>query len=228
MGSVVWIWTSNVTAAEEIEERLMDEYTINVSCMSAFLGLSWMVFELFGRIYDSVVTDILLLTLLTMAKLTKDFKFEKTLPIESKVHAEMVWRHYEQLRRGFEEIDLTFGSLFKWVHVSNLLACGYYLMLITGRTRYDVYFLLSTLEIFKISIVYFTAAKTSNTNKAFRKWVQRTYVAHQFINFGAMRLTTSIILDELTTKPLGLGSDNFHVDESFVIKVSSNNLAAIR
>ncbi|CAL8147739.1 unnamed protein product [Orchesella dallaii] len=221
MASVVFLWTSNVTAAEEIEDHLIEQHGENISCMSVLFGVSWIVLELFGRLYDSVVTDILLFTILTMHKLTKDFEFEKTSPIEVKSHAEMVWRHYRQLRQISEEIDSTFGSIFKWIHVSNLFARGYYLSLLTNSAGYDTYFLLLTFNILKILLVYLTAAKASHKNKAFRKWVQRTYAEQPSIIVGATHLTTCIILDELATKPLGLGSDNFHVDESFVMKVSA-------
>ncbi|CAL8144259.1 unnamed protein product [Orchesella dallaii] len=219
MASIVFVWTSNVTAANEIEDYLIAQYGENISCMSVFFGVSWMVLELFGCIYDSVVIDILLLTVLTLFKLTKGFEFEKMSPINVKPHAEMVWRHYKQLRKISEKIDLTFGNVFKWIHVSNLNTCGYYLLALTrSGARYDIYFFLFTIDILKITLVYIIAAKASNTNKVFRKWVQRTYVAQPYITVGATQFKTSIILDELATKPLGLGSDNFHFDESFVIK----------
>ncbi|CAL8116738.1 unnamed protein product [Orchesella dallaii] len=55
-------------------------------------------------------------------------------------------------------------------------------------------------------------------NKDFRRWIQRIYVEQTCIVVGSKHLLTVIIVDELATNPIGLGSGNFHIDESFAMK----------
>jgi len=45
------------------------------------------------------------------------------------------------------------------------------------------------------------------------------YIEQPVIVVGTRQLQTGLVLGELSTSPIGLGKDNFHVDESFVMKV---------
>ncbi|CAL8148054.1 unnamed protein product [Orchesella dallaii] len=219
-GRDLLVWTSNSTEFRQIVDDMYDEYQ-NVTTFSAFFAISNAVLEFYGHIYDSAATDVLLLAVITMFKLINDFKFEKVLPTQPKEHFDVVWMHFRQLQSISGSIDSAFGNLFKLIHLDNLITCGYYLQMLTTDTSFNLYFLLLTSHIFKVGLIYFIATKASSKNKAFRAWTQETYVEQRYIKVGTKRLKTSLVLDELTTKPIGIGSDNFHVDESFVIKVSA-------
>ncbi|CAL8070381.1 unnamed protein product [Orchesella dallaii] len=219
ISEILFVWTTNSTEAYRAQAALYDKYVDNWSYMSLFLGISCTILEFFGYILDSAVDDLFLLIATTVYKLMSDFKFETILQNNFKTHSELAWRHYSMLQNISRDIDLAFGSFLKIAHLRNLIRCGYYLLMLTGDESFDVECIIFTLEMLKIVATYSVAAKASSTNKNFRKWIQRTYREQTCIVVGSKHLNTSLIVDELATNPIGLGSGNFHIDESFTIKV---------
>ncbi|CAL8143667.1 unnamed protein product [Orchesella dallaii] len=218
MSEAMFLWTSNSTEILDIRMELLEKYGLVMSYTSGFLALASAVLEFFGSIYDNAVDDLLLVVATTVYILVNDFQFGKVTPIELGRDSELVWKHYRQLQTVSEVMENAFGKLFKITHFSNLIRCGYYLLILTRDNGYDVYFFLFTLTIIKLIITSFLGVNASGKNNQFRRWIQQTYLEQPCIVVGNRHLQTSLVLDELTTNPIGLGSDNFHVDEGFILK----------
>ncbi|CAL8116735.1 unnamed protein product [Orchesella dallaii] len=223
---VLFVWALNITEVDLAHAVLLEEYVYNDgSYLSFFLGILCSVLEFFGYVLDSAVDDLFLLTSMTMYKLLSDFKFETVSQDNTNIHSELVWRHYRMLQNISKDVDLAFGTFLKISHFRNLIRCGYYIFTLTGDESFDVDFIIFTLSILKIATTYFIAAKASCTNKDFRRWIQRIYVEQTTIVVGSKHLQTVLIVDELATNPVGLGSGNFHIDESFAMKASAESKA---
>ncbi|CAL8080458.1 unnamed protein product [Orchesella dallaii] len=216
MSLSLFVWTTNGTKFDEQASVLYGLYGETFSPTTVFFGCMKTAMDFFGELSDSVINDVMFISATTIYNLAIEFQLQ----MERNEKITDILKQYKQLQKVSTCIEEAFGGLFKLSHANNLLSCGYLVLILVSDIDYPIKTIFVILQIVKVEVACYLTIKASSVNKCFRQYVRDSIIDSETTDVD-MKLTALAVLDESLESPIGLGSENFFIDETFVLKFAT-------
>jgi len=155
----LFIWTSNTTL---IDGQLNSQslFASEMTSFNVLLAIIGPTMECFGALLDSIATDIMFCTAVTMYVFTSELKFQ----MEQSGSNHEVLLQYRRLQNVSRRIEEMFSRLFKICHASNLFSCAYFVMVLVlySTYEYDAHLIFVMIHILKVCLTYYFCLKAAD------------------------------------------------------------------
>lgn len=122
------IWSPNNW--KNVTEEIIDQYTDEMSLQIVVFAVVGDTVAFFGNLYDNLMVDFWFALSYQVHYIQHDLRqmIDNNAGIPNVVEFDDVWAAYIESRVACDQLDIIFGPLLKWIHVSNIFRMSEFLL----------------------------------------------------------------------------------------------------